>query len=42
MPDFGEDEWPFMLCIETCNVRDCAVTIDPGQTHIMTATVRAE
>src|ERR1051326_7409802 len=42
MPDFGDDEWPFMLCIETCNVRDCAVIIQPGQTHTMTATVRAE
>ena len=40
MPDFGDDEWPAMLCIETCNVREHAVTLAPGQTHTMTATVR--
>jgi len=42
MPDFGDDEWPAMLCIETCNVREHAVTLAPGQTHAMTATVRVE
>src|SRR5579871_2602420 len=25
MPDFGDDEWPSMLCIETCNVKESAV-----------------
>jgi glucose-6-phosphate 1-epimerase len=40
MPDFGDDEWPAMLCIETCNVREHAVALAPGQTHTMTATVR--
>jgi D-hexose-6-phosphate mutarotase len=39
MPDFGDDEWPNMLCIETCNVRDHAVTIKPGQSHTMGAVV---
>jgi D-hexose-6-phosphate mutarotase len=42
MPDFGDDEWPAMLCIETCNVRDHAVTIAPGQSHTMGAVVHAE
>jgi len=42
MPDFGDDEWPFMLCIETCNVRENAVTIAAGQSHIMGATIREE
>ncbi len=23
MPDFGDDEWPTMLCVETCNVGPC-------------------
>ncbi len=41
MPDFGDDEWPFMVCIETCNVRDHALELAPGQTHTMTARVRA-
>lgn len=39
MPDFGDDEWPGMLCIETCNVRSNSVTLPPGQSHAMTATV---
>jgi glucose-6-phosphate 1-epimerase len=42
MPDFGDDEWPFMLCIETCNVRENAVTIAPGQSHTMGANIRSE
>jgi D-hexose-6-phosphate mutarotase len=42
MPDFGDDEWPFMLCIETCNVRENAVTIAPGQFHPMGAIIHAE
>jgi D-hexose-6-phosphate mutarotase len=40
MPDFGDDEWPAMLCIETCNVREHAVALAPGQSHTMSATVR--
>ncbi|MEN3339063.1 MAG: glucose-6-phosphate 1-epimerase, partial [Acidobacteriota bacterium] len=27
MPDFGEDEWPGMVCVETCNVSPSAVTL---------------
>jgi D-hexose-6-phosphate mutarotase len=42
MPDYGDDEWPFMLCIETCNVRQNAVTLAPGQSHVMGATIRAD
>jgi glucose-6-phosphate 1-epimerase len=42
MPDFGDDEWPFMLCIETCNVRQHAVTIAPGQSHVMGAIIRTD
>lgn len=40
MPDFGDDEWPAMLCIETCNVREHAINLAPGQSHTMSATVR--
>ena len=39
MPDFGDDEWPSMLCIETANVRDAAVRLEPGSHHRMTAVV---
>ena len=42
MPDFGDDEWPAMLCIETCNVREHAVTLAPGQSHAMGAVIRVE
>src|ERR1017187_1725152 len=42
MPDFGDDEWPSMLCIETCNVRQHAVTIPPGQSHTMGAIIHAD
>jgi glucose-6-phosphate 1-epimerase len=42
MPDFMDDEWPSMLCIETCNVADHAVILPPDQTHRMQAVIRAE
>ncbi len=37
MPDFGDDEWPGMHCVETCNVGAHLVTLAQGQTHVMTA-----
>lgn len=40
MADFGDDEWPQMLCIETANTGTNAVTLAPGATHTMTAVVR--
>lgn len=42
MPDFGDDEWPGMVCIETANALHNAVTIAPQQTHNMTALLRVE
>jgi D-hexose-6-phosphate mutarotase len=39
MPDFGDDEWTGMVCIETANALDDAVTLAPGATHVMTATL---
>ncbi|HEY7116083.1 MAG TPA: D-hexose-6-phosphate mutarotase [Tepidisphaeraceae bacterium] len=42
MADFGDDEWPNMLCIETCNVNANAVTLAPGASHVMRATIRTE
>jgi D-hexose-6-phosphate mutarotase len=42
MTDFGDDEWPGMICIETCNVGDHAITLQPGQSHAMTAVVGVE
>lgn len=40
MPDFGDGEWPQMLCIETANTGDDAITLAPGAVHAMTATIR--
>jgi D-hexose-6-phosphate mutarotase len=40
MSDFGDEEWPQMLCIETCNVGPSAITLSPGQSHTMTAEIR--
>jgi len=39
MPDFGDDEWPRMVCVETANVKADAVTLEPGADHTMTAHV---
>jgi len=33
MADFGDDEWPKMLCIETANAAANTLTLDPGKTH---------
>jgi len=35
MDDFGDDEWPEMLCIEAANALDDAVTVPPGEAHVM-------
>ena len=42
MPDFGDDEWPRMLCVETANVGEPALRLAPGETHLMTATLGVE
>jgi D-hexose-6-phosphate mutarotase len=39
MPDFGDLEWPEMVCVETCNVDAHAVRLDPGARHAMTAAI---
>ncbi len=39
MADFGDEEWPGMLCIETANTGADAVTLTPGATHSMSATI---
>ena len=35
MPDFGDDEWPGMICIEAANALDDAITLQPGETHTL-------
>jgi glucose-6-phosphate 1-epimerase len=39
MADFGDDEWPGMVCVETCNVAENAVSLAAGATHTMTAAI---
>ncbi|MEO0475916.1 MAG: D-hexose-6-phosphate mutarotase [Planctomycetota bacterium] len=39
MSDFGDDEWPGMLCVESGNIGDNAVTLEPEQSHTMKAVV---
>jgi len=33
MADFGDDEWPSMVCIETANVASNRIEIAPGESH---------
>lgn len=42
MSDFGADEWQRMVCVETCNVADHAITLAPGNIHTMTAIISVE
>jgi glucose-6-phosphate 1-epimerase len=42
MSDFGDDEWAGMVCVETCNVADHAITLEPGKSHAMTAVVSVQ
>jgi D-hexose-6-phosphate mutarotase len=36
LADFGDDEWPQMLCIETANAADNAITLGASAAHTMT------
>jgi glucose-6-phosphate 1-epimerase len=33
MADFGDDEYTGMVCVETCKIRDDAITLAPGASH---------
>lgn len=39
MPDYGDDEYPGMLCIETANAKDDARAVKPGETHTLTTII---
>ena len=41
MPDFGDDEYTRMLCIEPANTADSAVTLAPGEQHTLSLAVQA-
>lgn len=40
MPDFGDTEWPHMICVETCNVADSSIELPPGRHHKMQSVMR--
>lgn len=35
MPDFGDDEWPHMLCVESGNIQANAITLEPGERSVL-------
>lgn len=37
MPDFGDEEWREMVCVETANALDDAIVLQPGDSHTMSA-----
>jgi glucose-6-phosphate 1-epimerase len=39
MADFGDDEWPAMVCVETANCADHVVTLASGESHVMRAKI---
>jgi D-hexose-6-phosphate mutarotase len=40
--DLGADDWRRMICVETANAADDAVTLPAGEHHVLSATVRVE
>lgn len=42
MADFGDDEWPGMVCIETANVADNSIGLAPGDSSTMSAELGIE
>ena len=42
MADLEPDDWRRMICVETANAADDAVTLPPGARHVMTATIKVD
>jgi len=42
MTDFCDDEYPGMVCVETTNAREGAVTLPPGGEHVLATEIEAE
>ena len=40
--DLEPDDWRRMVCVETANAADDAITLAPGGRHLMTATIRVD
>ncbi len=39
LKDLGKDEWSQMVCVEASNILDFAVSLAPGEQHILRATI---
>jgi glucose-6-phosphate 1-epimerase len=39
LSDLGNDEWRRMICVEASNILGAAVSLEPGQQHVMRATL---
>jgi glucose-6-phosphate 1-epimerase len=39
MADMSADDWKQMVCIETANALENAITLNPGAAHTMTAII---
>ena len=39
MTDFGDDEWPGMICVESGNITPNAITLAPDESHTMRAVI---
>jgi D-hexose-6-phosphate mutarotase len=42
LADLGDDDWLRFCCVETCNAAENAITLEHGETHVMTATIGVE
>lgn len=42
LPDFGDEEWLEMVCVEGCNVLHSPVVIEPDEEHSLVVTLRVE
>ncbi|MCL2648525.1 MAG: D-hexose-6-phosphate mutarotase [Phycisphaerales bacterium] len=42
MPDFSDEEWPEMMCIETANVRELPAKVGPQETHVMASRISVQ
>ena len=40
--DLSPDDWPKFCCVETCNVRDHAISLKAGESHVHRSTIHAE
>lgn len=40
LKDFGDDEWPLMLCVESGCVGPHSITLPPSESHVLTQVVR--